>query len=120
MHTPARHVSVWVQALPSLQAVPSFTGVWTHTLSTQVSVVHTLLSLQSALVLQQLTTGPPGMQVPFRQVSGLVQGFLSLLSLSSALAGFEQMPVPVSHVPALWHWSDAVQTTGLPPTHVPL
>ena len=28
--------------------------------------------------------------------------------------GFEQMPVAGLHVPAVWHWSLAVQTTGLP------
>jgi len=27
---PARQTSVWVQALPSLQAVPSFFGGWEH------------------------------------------------------------------------------------------
>jgi hypothetical protein len=28
--TPAWHVSVWVQRVPSSQAVPSATAVWTH------------------------------------------------------------------------------------------
>ena len=36
-----------------------------------------------------------------------------------ALAGFEQVPVEVSHVPASWHWSLAVHVTGLLPTQVP-
>ena len=31
----------------------------------------------------------------------------------------EQFPVAGLHVPALWHWSDAWQTTGLLPTHCP-
>src|SRR2546427_8501727 len=30
------------------------------------------------------------------------------------------MPVVVLQVPALWHWSEAVQTTGLEPVHLPL
>lgn len=34
--------------------------------------------------------------------------------------GFEHAPVLVLHVPAVWHWSEAVQTTGLLPTHTPL
>jgi len=37
----------------------------------------------------------------------------------SAFAGFEQAPVVVSHVPALWHWSDAVHVTEFEPTHTP-
>jgi hypothetical protein len=34
-------------------------------------------------------------------------------------AGFEQVPVVVSHVPALWHESGAAQVTGLVPVHAP-
>lgn len=41
----------------------------------------------------------------------------ALLSLQF-LGGFEHVPVPVSHVPAVWHWSDAVHVTALP-VHVP-
>ena len=33
--------------------------------------------------------------------------------------GFEQTPVAVLHVPAVWHLSDAVQVTAAPPVHVP-
>jgi hypothetical protein len=40
-------------------------------------------------------------------------------AVASVLAGFEQLPVPGSHTPAEWHWSEAVHTTGLAPTHVP-
>jgi len=36
-----------------------------------------------------------------------------------ALAGFEQVPVCGSHVPARWHWSNAVHVTGLPPVQAP-
>jgi hypothetical protein len=43
----------------------------------------------------------------------------SLQLVPSAFAGFEQVPVAVSQVPATWHWSEAVHTTGFPPTHVP-
>ena len=36
-----------------------------------------------------------------------------------AAAGLEHWPVVASHVPAVWHWSDAVQVTGLLPVHAP-
>jgi hypothetical protein len=35
-----------------------------------------------------------------------------------ALAGLEHVPLAGSQVPALWHWSDAVQTFGVP-VHTP-
>ena len=41
-------------------------------------------------------------------------------SCRSSLAGLEQVPVAGLHVPASWHWSLAVQTTGFEPVHVPL
>src|SRR2546425_1230076 len=41
-------------------------------------------------------------------------------SLQPASAGVEQLPVAGSHVPATWHWSRAVQVTGLLPTQLPL
>src|SRR5262249_45958660 len=59
------------------------------------------------------------LQVPDWQLSVWVQALPSLHALPSALDGFEQVPVIESHVPALWHWSLAVQVTGLVPTHVP-
>ena len=43
----------------------------------------------------------------------------SLHAAPLAAAGFEQAPVEGSHVPAMWHWSDAVQATGLEPLHIP-
>jgi hypothetical protein len=44
-----------------------------------------------------------------------VHAFPSLHAVPSAFAGFEQSPVCVSQVPATWHWSEAVQTTAVPP-----
>src|SRR5437016_13951613 len=41
-------------------------------------------------------------------------------SLQPASAGLEQLPVAGLHVPATWHWSRAVQVTGLLPTQLPL
>jgi hypothetical protein len=43
----------------------------------------------------------------------------SLQGVSSPFAGFEQLPVPGSQVPALWHWSLAAQVFVVPPVHVP-
>ena len=34
------------------------------------------------------------------------------------MTGLEHWPVAASHVPASWHESSAVQTTGLPPAQV--
>src|SRR4051812_12735645 len=37
----------------------------------------------------------------------------------SGAVGLEQVPVCGSQSPATWHWSLAVQTTGLPPVQTP-
>ena len=59
------------------------------------------------------------MQLPALQVSVCVQASPSLQLAPSAFGGFEQVPVPGSHVPAVWHWSLAVQTTGFELVHAP-
>src|SRR2546425_362198 len=59
------------------------------------------------------TTGVT-VQVPVWQLSPVVQARPSLQLVPLGLAGFEQTPVVVLHVPASWHWSWAVQTTGVP------
>ncbi|HXU04619.1 MAG TPA: hypothetical protein VN903_26840 [Polyangia bacterium] len=43
----------------------------------------------------------------------------SLHDVPFALAGFEQAPVCMLHVPASWHWSCALQVIGFDPTHAP-
>ncbi len=48
-----------------------------------------------------------------------MQAFPSLHAVPLVAMGFEHVPVAVSHVPAMWHWSDAVQVTGFEPVHVP-
>jgi hypothetical protein len=48
-----------------------------------------------------------------------VQPLPSLQLEPSALAGLLQVPVAASQVPASWHWSLAVQLTGLPPVQAP-
>jgi hypothetical protein len=59
-------------------------------------------------------TGIAPVQTPAWQLSPLVQALPSLQPTPSAAFGLEQAPVAASHVPATWHWSSAVQTTGVP------
>ena len=57
--------------------------------------------------------------VPAWQVSVWVQASPSEHAEPFGAVGFEHNPVPGLHVPARWHWSLAVQVTGLEPVHVP-
>jgi hypothetical protein len=114
VHVPAWHVSVWVQALPSLQLVPSVFAGFEHT---PVPVLHVPAVWHWSLAVH--VTGFPPVHVPVWHVSVCVQAFPSLQLLPSDLAGFEHTPVPVLHVPAVWHWSLAVHVTGFAPVHVP-
>jgi hypothetical protein len=111
---PAIQVSPAVQALPSSQALPfglagleqmplaglQTPGEWHWSDATQ-------------------TTALPDVQVPTWQVSVEVQALPSLQAEPFGLAGLEQIPVDVLQVPTSWHWSDAVQTTGLAPVQAP-
>src|SRR5437763_287673 len=58
-------------------------------------------------------------QTPALQTSPSVLASPSLHGVPSGVTGFEQVPVSGSQVPASWHWSWAVQTTGLTAVHVP-
>src|SRR5206468_4214888 len=53
------------------------------------------------------------------QVSVCVQALPSSHGAPLSLAGLLQAPVVGSQVPAVWHWSAAVHTTGFAPTHAP-
>src|SRR5689334_21575557 len=53
-------------------------------------------------------------------MSGAVQASLSLQAVPSSLAGSDHTTVALSHVPASWHWSSALHTTGLSPVHTPV
>ncbi len=64
-------------------------------------------------------TGLLPVQVPLWQESVWVQALPSLQEVPFAAAGFEQAPVEVLHVPAVWHWSDAVHTIGVPALQTP-
>jgi hypothetical protein len=64
-------------------------------------------------------TGFEPTQEPPTQVSDWVHASPSLHAVPLARAGFEHAPVDGLHVPAPWHWSDAVQVTGLPAAQIP-
>src|SRR3989442_1398430 len=107
-------MSVWVQALLSLQALP-FALAGLEDAPVVVSQVPATWHWSEAVQ----TTGLDPVHVPLWQVSVWVQALPSLHALPSGLGGFEHRPVPVSQIPATWHWSEAEQTTGLEPTHAP-
>src|SRR5947208_2849499 len=58
-------------------------------------------------------------QMPASQASVCVQALPSSQPVPSGLAGLLQAPVVGSQVPAVWHWSEAVHTTGFAPTQMP-
>jgi hypothetical protein len=109
--TLAAHVSLVVQALPSLQL--AVLAVKTHPIDgLQLSDVHGLLSLQVIRL--------PGEQTPApSQVSDPLQALPSEQVVPLVLFGLLHKPLAGSQVPAVWHWSDAEQVTGLDPVQAP-
>src|SRR5947207_15500138 len=114
MQAPAWQESLWVQALSSLQVVPS-TLVGLEQVPLAGS--HTPATWHWSRAAQ--TTGFVPTQAPAWQVSVWVQPLPSLQDAPSALVGLEQVPVAGSQVPASWHWSGGAQTTGLAPGQAP-
>src|SRR5205809_3446160 len=104
MHAPAWQVSVCVQALLSLHAVPSGATGFEQT---PVTGLHDPGVWHGSEAVQ--TTGLTPMHAPAWQVSVCVQALLSLHVVPSGATGFVQVPVPGSHVPAVWQPSEAVQ-----------
>jgi hypothetical protein len=79
-HTPALHVSLPLQRLPSLHDVPFASTVCTQPVAgTQVSAVHGLLSLQFG--------GAPAVQTPARQLSAPLHRLPSLHEVPSGRFG---------------------------------
>src|SRR5437867_1031274 len=114
MQLPFWQVSVCVQALPSLQAVPLVLVVGAE--HTRVAGLQVPGSWHWSAV---QTTGFAPTQLPFWQVSVCVQALPSLQAVPLVLVvGAEHTPVAGLQVPGSWHWS-AVQTTGLAPTQLP-
>src|SRR5438094_23418 len=115
VHIPLWQVSVCVQALPSLHAEPSaFGGVEQGPgVGLQVPAVwHSAEAVQ--------TTGLAPVHVPLWPVSVCVQALPSSHAEPSAFGGLEDALAIWLQVPTSWHWSEAVQTTGLEPVHIPL
>jgi hypothetical protein len=129
VHTPAWQVSVPLQTLPSLQTVPLSTGVLAQPVTgSQLSVVHTLPSVQSRAVpavhtppwqvSAPLQTSPSGHAVPFTTAVFVQPKTGSQLSVVHTLLSSQLRGVPAVHTP-LWHVSAPLQTS--PSAHeVPL
>src|SRR5207245_166676 len=113
-HTPAWQVSVWVQALTSLQAVPSGFAGFEHA---PVAGSQAPASWHWSAGAQ--VTGFVPLHSPAWQVSVRVQALPSLQVVASGFAGFEHAPVAGSQAPASWHWSAGAQVTGFVPPHTP-
>ena len=64
-------------------------------------------------------TAVPAEQAPAWQVSLVVHASPSLQAAPFAFVGLEQVPFAASQVPTSWHWSCAVQITGLAPVQAP-
>jgi hypothetical protein len=97
VHAPAWHVSVWVQALPSSQVVPS---AWVGLEQTPVAGLQVPSAWHWSGAGQ--TTGLPLEHAPASQVSVWVQALPSLqVAPSLFLTGFEQTPVVGSGTPAM-------------------
>src|SRR5438094_2245590 len=114
LQTPPLQVSVPLQNRPSLQAVPLAAAGLEHW---PVAGSHVPASWHWSEAVQ--VTGLLPTQLPPWQLSLCVQALLSLQAVPLAAAGFVHWPVAGSHVPASWHWSEAVQVTGLLPTQLP-
>src|SRR5439155_1490026 len=104
-HLPALHPSFCVHSWPSSHAVPSAIAGLLQAPVFESQVPATWQWSDAAH-----TTGAPP-HLPAVQTSFCVHASPSLHAAPSALTGFEQRPVTGLHVPATWHWSDAVQVT---------
>ena len=108
-------MSICVQALPSLQGVPSMAR---RCVQVPINGLQASTSWHESLGVQ--TKGFPPMHAPLWQVSVCVQRSPSVQPVPSALAtATEHVPVEMLQTPAWWHWSGAVQTTGFAPVHAP-
>ena len=114
VQAPPWQASAVVQALPSLQVVPSDLFGFVQA---PVDGLHDPATWHWSCAAQ--VTGFPPLQIPPWQVSVCVQALPSLQLVPSAIGGFEHAPLEGLQVPAVWHWSCAAQVTGLPPVQVP-
>ena len=98
LQRPASQVSPCVQALLSLQDVPSATAGFEQAPVTESHVPAAWHWSEAAH-----TTGLLPVQTPAWQLSDFVHALPSLQALPFAAVGFEHVPVTESHVPAAWH-----------------
>jgi hypothetical protein len=104
-----------VQALPSLQEVPSGAGWVEHW---PVDGLQEPPAWHGSVLLQ--TTGFEPTQRPAWQESERVQALPSLQEVPSGAGRVEQPPVAGSQMPPIWHGSLLLQATGFEPTQEPL
>jgi len=107
-------VSVSEHGLPSLHGAPLALGGLLHA---------PVVGLQAPAVWHWSeavhTTGFVPTQAPAWQVSLCVHALPSLQGAPSDLTGLLQVPVAGLQVPAAWHWSEGVHTSGSAPTQTP-
>jgi hypothetical protein len=115
VHVPLWHESLCVHAFPSLHVVPLARAGFEQA---PLVGLHVPTPWHWSLAVQ--TTGLLPVQTPLWHESLKVHALPSLQAVPFEAAGFVHAPVTGLQAPTEWHWSCAVQTTGLPPTHVPL
>ena len=93
VHAPLRHVSIWVQALPSSHDVPSASGGWMH-----APLAGSHRDAWQAAGAGQ-TTGAPPTQAPAWQTSVCVHALPSSQALPSSFGCTVQAPLAGSHTP---------------------
>jgi hypothetical protein len=98
-HTPA-----WQS--PPVQGVPSAEGWFSQR---PVAASHVCASWHSVAGAHVTDAAPPAHK-PAWHCSPWVQASPSVQGVPSACAGLVQVPVPMSHVPAVWHWSSGGQS----------
>jgi hypothetical protein len=96
--TPLVHLSALVQALLSLQGVASGLAGFEH-----VPVAASHVPALWHWSLAEHTIGFEPVQLPPWQVSVCVHRLPSTHAVPSCLAGLVHLPVPATHVPAVWH-----------------
>jgi hypothetical protein len=110
---PDWHESVWVQAFPSLQSVPSGAAGFEHS---PVPVLQTPATWHASLAVQ--FTGFVPAQTPDSHESICVQAFPSLHVVPFGRLTFEHAPVPVSHASVVQGFV-SLQLIGFEPKQTP-
>ena len=114
MQLPPTHVSLSVQASPSLQTVPSGAVGLEHWPLDGSQTPATWQASEAAQVTALLPV-----QLAATHESVCVQASPSLQVVPSGAAGFEHAPLDGSQTPATWQASEAAQVTALLPVQPP-